>query len=141
MIAECLHPGCTRPPYAGAMCAQHARLPKGMRPVPTDAFVLPKGKARTRPPLPPLTPIQRAEGASERLLSALRDHYLRLLDDESSGISLPGYSLEKINYAIVLDAQGRIVQVNDLREASGKKFIPKSLSVPQPEKRTAGIKL
>ena len=74
MIARCLHPGCTRPPYAGAMCAQHARLPRGMTPVPTDAFVLPKGKARTRPALPPLTPIQRAEGASERLLSALRDH-------------------------------------------------------------------
>ncbi len=47
-----------------------------MTPVPTDAFVLPPGKprARTRPALPPLTPIQRAEGASERLLSALRDH-------------------------------------------------------------------
>jgi len=74
VIAECLHPGCTRPPYAGAMCAQHARLPRGMTPVPTDAFVLPKGKARTRPALPPLTPLQRAEGASERLLSALRDH-------------------------------------------------------------------
>ena len=74
MIAECLHPGCTRPPYAGAMCAQHARMPRGMSAVPTDAFVLPKGKARTRPALPPLTPIQRAEGASERLLSALRDH-------------------------------------------------------------------
>ena len=74
MIAECLYPGCTRAPYAGALCARHARLPKGMRPVPTDAFVLPPGKARTRPALPPLTPIQRAEGASERLLSALRDH-------------------------------------------------------------------
>ena len=76
MIAECLHPGCTRAPYAGALCAQHARLPKGMRPVPTDAFTLPpdRPRARTRPALPPLTPIQRAEGASERLLSALRDH-------------------------------------------------------------------
>lgn len=76
MIARCLHPGCTRAPYAGALCAQHARLPKGMRPVPTDAFVLPPGKprARTRPAPAPLTPIQRAEYASERLLSALRAH-------------------------------------------------------------------
>lgn len=76
MIAECLHPGCTRAPYAGALCAQHARLPKGMRPVPTDAFTLPpdRPRPRSRPPLPPLTPVQRAEGASERLLSALRDH-------------------------------------------------------------------
>lgn len=76
MIAECLYPGCTRAPYAGALCAQHARLPKGMRPVPTDAFTLPpdRPRPRSRPPLPPLTPVQRAEGASERLLSALRDH-------------------------------------------------------------------
>lgn len=76
MIAECLHPGCTRPPYAGAMCAQHARLPRGMSAVPTDAFTLPpdRPRPRNRPPLPPLTPIQRAKGASERLLSALRDH-------------------------------------------------------------------
>jgi len=69
VIARCLYPGCTRAPYA-----QHARLPKGMRPVPTDAFVLPPGKPRTRPAPAPLTPIQRAEYASERLLSALRAH-------------------------------------------------------------------
>jgi len=76
VTARCLHPGCARPPSAGAMCAQHAQLPKGMRPVPTDAFTLPPGKPRprTRPAPAPLTPVQRAEYASERLLSALREH-------------------------------------------------------------------
>lgn len=74
------------------------------------------------------------------ILAALNDYYQRLLDDPESGIAVPGYSQEKISYAIVLATDGGVVDVIDLRNASGKKSVPRFLSVPQPEKRTVGIK-
>ncbi len=74
------------------------------------------------------------------ILSALNDYYGRLVATEGSGISAAGFSVEKISYALVLDAAGTLVAVDDLREQSGKKILPRSMSVPQPEKRTAGIR-
>ena len=74
------------------------------------------------------------------ILSALVDYYQRLRDDPESGIAEPGYSQEKIGFAIVLDGSGNVVDVHDLRDLSGKKPQPRLLDVPQPEKRTAGIK-
>lgn len=74
------------------------------------------------------------------ILSALFDYYQRLSDEEDSGIARPGYSQEKISFCIELDGSGDVVDVIDLRDVSGKKPLPRALDVPQPEKRTAGIK-
>ena len=74
------------------------------------------------------------------ILSALNDYYERLLQRQTPGLSPPGYSQEKIGYELLLDPQGVLVAVNDIRDTSGKKPLPRSLSVPQPEKRTVGIK-
>jgi CRISPR-associated protein Csd1 len=74
------------------------------------------------------------------ILSTLVDYYQRLLDDPESGVAAPGYSQEKIGYAIVLAADGSVVAVEDEHDSSGKKRIPKLLSVPQPEKRTVAVK-
>lgn len=74
------------------------------------------------------------------ILAALNDYYERLLERGAEGVSPAGYSQEKISYEILLAADGRVVDVNDIRDMSGKKPFPRSLSVPQPEKRTVGIK-
>lgn len=74
------------------------------------------------------------------ILAALNDYYQRLLVDQESGISPPGYSLEKISYAIVLDEGGNVVAVEDIRDTSGKKPVPKGLIVPQAEKKASAIK-
>lgn len=73
------------------------------------------------------------------ILAALNDYYQRLLDGDE-GISPPGYSQQKIGYSIVLGADGSIIDVHDIHDTSGKKPVPRGLSVPQPEKRTVGIK-
>lgn len=65
------------------------------------------------------------------ILAALNDYYRRLLDDPDSGIAAPGYSQERIGYAIVLAADGSVVDVNDLRDSSGKKPVSRMLEVPQ----------
>ncbi len=73
------------------------------------------------------------------ILGALNDYYYRLVERQEEGISPYGYSMEKISYAIVLNAEGVVVDVNDLRDHSGKKPVPKLLSVPAPFKRTSGV--
>jgi CRISPR-associated protein Csd1 len=69
------------------------------------------------------------------ILSALNDYYQRLLDDDGANISPPGYSQEKISYAIVLTEDGGVADVLDIRNTSGKKPSPRSLSVPASFKR------
>ncbi|MGE4336823.1 MAG: type I-C CRISPR-associated protein Cas8c/Csd1, partial [Pigmentiphaga sp.] len=74
------------------------------------------------------------------ILAALSDYYRRLLDDPASGIAAPGYSQERISYAIVLADDGNVVDIVDLRDTEGRKPRSRILSVPQPEKRTVGVK-
>jgi len=74
------------------------------------------------------------------ILQALNSYYQRLLARGEEGLSPFGYSPEKISYEILLAPDGRIVDVNDIRDTSGKKPLPRSMNVPQPEKRTVGIK-
>lgn len=65
------------------------------------------------------------------ILTALNDYYEHLLAAKAPGLSASGYSQEKISYVLVLDPEGRLVAVDDLRDLSGKKPMPTSLSVPQ----------
>jgi CRISPR-associated protein Csd1 len=74
------------------------------------------------------------------ILSALSDYYQRLLQRGEEGVSPFGYSQEKISYALILSPEGELLDVQDIRDHGGTKPIPRILSVPQPEKRAAGIK-
>lgn len=51
----------------------------------------------------------------------------------------PGFTREKIGFAIEVSEDGAPVAVLDLRAASGKRLVPQLLSVPAAVKRTAGI--
>ncbi len=73
------------------------------------------------------------------ILQALGDYYRRLLERGEQGLSPFGYSPEKISYEIVLAPDGRPVSVNDIRDTSGRKPVPRMLSVPQPPKRASNI--
>ena len=74
------------------------------------------------------------------ILQALNSYYQRLLARGEEGLSPFGYSPEKISYEVLLAPDGRVVDVNDIRDTSGKKPMPRMMNVPQPEKRTVGIK-
>ena len=74
------------------------------------------------------------------ILQALTRYYQRLIEQQANGIAPYGYSPEKISYEIVLAPDGSVAQVNDIRDTSGKKPLARLLDVPQPEKRTVGIK-
>lgn len=71
------------------------------------------------------------------IITALNRYYKRL--DKEKKVPKEGFSKEKISYAIVLSEKGKAVDVNDIRDSSGKKAQPKLLAVPQPPKRSANV--
>lgn len=73
------------------------------------------------------------------ILQALTRYYQRLFDDEGSGVAPPGFSEAGISFALVLDKQGNLVDVHDLRERVGKKMLTRRELVPQAVTRTVAI--
>jgi len=73
------------------------------------------------------------------ILQALKNYYDRLRNDANADLPRFGFSSEKIHFALVIDCDGNLVQVRDLRDVQGKRRTPKSLVVPQPVKRTLRI--
>ena len=67
------------------------------------------------------------------LLAALVAAYDRLPDAPPYG-----YSSEKISFCVILNADGTVAEVADLR-APDKKRSPRMLMVPQAKKRTVGV--
>ena len=74
------------------------------------------------------------------ILQALNRYYERLIEQQAEDVAPAGCSPEKISFEILLTPDGGVAQVNDIRDTSGKKPLPRMLNVPQAEKRTAGIK-
>lgn len=74
------------------------------------------------------------------ILQALSRYYQRLIERPVESVAPFGYSPEKISFEILLAFDGSVVRVNDLRDTPGKAPRPRLLYVPQPEKRTIGIK-
>ncbi|MBA4418157.1 MAG: type I-C CRISPR-associated protein Cas8c/Csd1 [Syntrophus sp. (in: bacteria)] len=74
------------------------------------------------------------------ILQALNNCYQRFKDDPSIDIPLTGFGREKIHFCLVINREGEIVQIKDLREMSGKKTVPVELTVPVlGKKKSSGI--
>ena len=74
------------------------------------------------------------------ILQALNRYYERLIEQQAEDVAPAGCSPEKISFEILLTPDGDVVQINDIRDTSGKKPLPRMLNVPQAEKRTVGVK-
>jgi CRISPR-associated protein Csd1 len=71
------------------------------------------------------------------MLQGLVNYYERL---EATGeVAPPGFSSEKISFALMLNADGSVRDVMDLRDTKGKKHAPKILRVPQAIKKSVNI--
>lgn len=71
------------------------------------------------------------------ILQSLDRYYDRLAARGEA--EAPGYSREKISFAIVLDPDGAVVEVMDRRMPSGNKLVPRLEEVPAARKRASGI--
>ena len=64
------------------------------------------------------------------ILQSLNQLYDRLASDPAYKIAPPGYSTQKIAFAVVLHPDGRLHDIQDIREEKGKKRLPRQLLVP-----------
>lgn len=74
------------------------------------------------------------------ILQALNDYYERKAADPDSGIAPEGFENKEIPFVLVLDTEGRLINIEDTRQTINKKLRAKSFLVPQGEKRSSGIK-
>jgi CRISPR-associated protein Csd1 len=70
------------------------------------------------------------------ILQSLNDLYTRLAEDPSYEIAPPGFSPQKVSFRVVLKPDGSLFAVEDAR-IEGAAINPQ---VPQPQKRTSGVK-
>ena len=72
------------------------------------------------------------------ILQALNCYYDRMAARGEA--EPPGYSREKISYAILLTPEGKVADVQDIRVSNEKgKFVPTLMNVPAAKKRASGI--
>lgn len=73
------------------------------------------------------------------ILQALKEYYDRKAADPESDIAPKGWERKEIPFIVVLDTNGRLIQIEDTREGDGKKKRARSFLVPQAVKKTSGI--
>ncbi len=74
------------------------------------------------------------------ILQALNEYYERKRNETQSAMPPPGFSSEKFSYELIIDANGNLVQISDIREYSAKgKPFSKQLVVPQGEKKSVNV--
>jgi len=72
------------------------------------------------------------------ILQALVSYYNRTV--ESGGdVAAPGFQKQEIPFLVVLDEQGRFVDLQDTRSREGKKIMGRNFTVPKAVKKTSGI--
>ena len=73
------------------------------------------------------------------ILQALTHYYEDLLDRGT--IARPGWNLSKISYGLLLDDNGKLVQLLHLQVPQGKKMtlVPQEYALPSPVKRSSGV--
>lgn len=65
------------------------------------------------------------------ILQALNNYYERLKDSADVDIPSLGFSSQKIHFALLLNREGELLQVIDVRETHGKRLLPKQMIVPE----------
>jgi CRISPR-associated protein Csd1 len=73
------------------------------------------------------------------ILQSLYSYYGRLREDSDSKIAPPGFSHTGISFALVIDREGKLIEVQDIRDTSGKNPRPIQLKVPEAAKKAVNI--
>ena len=73
------------------------------------------------------------------ILQALYDYYQRKQSDPEDALPPFGFEWKEIPFVIEIDADGRLVQIEDTRNGEGGKKQARAFLVPQGVKKTSGI--
>lgn len=64
------------------------------------------------------------------ILAALSDYYETLASKPESVVAKPGFSSERLDFCLVIDSEGKLLDIEDLRDLSGKRPKAKTYMVP-----------
>lgn len=77
------------------------------------------------------------------ILQSLVDYYQMLVNQDDNNISRRGYSVENVHFCLVLDEDGNLKSVRDLRVQSdnkkSSKLVPIKLTLPERVQKSSGI--
>ncbi|MEW8693678.1 MAG: type I-C CRISPR-associated protein Cas8c/Csd1 [Candidatus Thiodiazotropha endolucinida] len=73
------------------------------------------------------------------ILQALNDYYQRKSRDPDSHLPQPGFEWKGIDYILLLDKAGGLVDIQDNNDQQGAKWVARQHLVPQAVKKTSGI--
>jgi CRISPR-associated protein Csd1 len=73
------------------------------------------------------------------ILQKLSDYYDRVAADPSQEISLEGFAPQKVSFEIVIEDDGSLHAIQDIRDTTDKKPKPRLMRLPY-SKRTSGVK-
>ena len=73
------------------------------------------------------------------ILQELVRYYERKANDPDTALAPEGFEEKEIPFIIVIDKEGKLVQVEDTRSGDGKKKRSRSFLVPQGVKKTSGV--
>lgn len=74
------------------------------------------------------------------ILHALNSYYERMMADVDADMPAFGTSVENVSFALILGEDGSLRNIEDLREANGRKMRPRKMPVPAAVTRTSGVK-
>lgn len=74
------------------------------------------------------------------ILQELHRYYERKTDEPDTTMPSFGTSVENISYALVLNEDGELLDIEDLRNQEGRQLRPRKMIVPAAEKKASGIK-
>lgn len=70
------------------------------------------------------------------ILQALKEYYDRKATDAESGIAPPGFEKKELQFLIVIDEDGRFVNIEDTREKVGNRLVGKTFILPRSKGRS-----
>lgn len=73
------------------------------------------------------------------ILQKLCEYYDRLASDPKAAIAQEGFAPQKVSFEILIEQDGSLHSINDIRDTSGKKPTPQVMRLPY-LKRTSGVK-
>jgi len=73
------------------------------------------------------------------ILKALADYYQRLVDDLDIEIAPPGFELKNIDYFVVINNEGKFINLRDARKETGSRRKGRPTLVPKSVKRASNI--
>jgi len=73
------------------------------------------------------------------ILQALNDYYQRKSSDPDGGLAPPGFEWKGMDFILLIDKDGALIDIQDNREQQGAKRIARRHLVPQGVKKTSGI--